>query len=171
MSVPLWVFGVVTAWALAASFFAFYRNPLPFPDRGHRCFAVPNEQAARTVVTIFNEIVNLPERFTFDSGAARQTILWDNTTAIMQFTPHIRALGIPLSAVSVVVDKPLAKAKEAAAHLERDGFTASIMENLDPTLGDKIVVLVSNAFEDWVLVLRRHALAMGKPPNMKKLVS
>jgi hypothetical protein len=170
MGVPVWLFAVTVAWAVTASVFLFYRNPLPFPDRGHRCYPVPSEHAARTVVTIFRDVVKLPERFTFDSGAAVQTILWDNTTAIMQFSPAIRALGIPLNSISVAVDKPVARAREAAACLVRDGFSAVLKENVDPELGDKLVVLVSNAFEDWALVFRRHALAMGKPPNLRKLV-
>lgn len=78
-----WLFWIVLAWAILATVFAFYRNPLPAPDRGHRCFAVRNERAARAVVGVIGRYVGLGERFTFDPGSTHQTLLWDNTTVII----------------------------------------------------------------------------------------
>lgn len=170
MSVPLWLFAITLIWAVAVTIFCFVRNPLPFPDRGHRCFAVPNEQASRVVVTILAKLAGLPERFTFDPGPTHQTLLWDNTTVIIRHDQVIREQGIATNGLSVVVSSPKASALEAAAMLKQAGFTATINDDVMPEVGDKFVLLASDAFDGWVLAFRRHILVMGKPPNQRKLL-
>ena len=177
MNVPLWLFLIVLIWAVAVTIFCFVRNPLPFPDRGHRCFAAAGEQpverehAARTIVTILGKLAGLSERFTFDPGPTHQTLLWDNTTVIISHDGDIRAQGLAPNALSVVVSDPKASAREAATMLKQAGFTADIKEDIMPEIGDKFVLLASNAFDGWVLAFRRHILAMGKPPNQRKLLA
>ena len=170
MSVPLWLFAIVVAWAVAVTIFCFVRNPLPFPDRGHRCFAVPNEQAARVVVAILGKLAGLPERFTFDPGPTHQTLLWDNTTVIIHHDKDSESRPAP-NGLSVVANDPKASVREAAAMLKQAGFTATIRDDVMPEVGDKLVLLESDAFDGWVLVFRRHILAMGKPPNQRKLLN
>ena len=170
MSVPLWLFAVVLVWAVAVTIFCFVRNPLPFPDRGHRCFAVPNEHAAKVVTTILGKLAGLPERFTFDPGPTHQTLLWDNTTVIIHHDGNIHEQGLAPNGLSVVVSSPKASAREAAAMLKRAGFTATIKDDVMPEVGDNFVLLASNAFNGWVLAFRRHILVMGKPPNQRKLL-
>ena len=167
--IPLWLFLFVISWAILVTIFCFYRNPLPFPDRGHRCFAVKGEVAAKITVTILGK-VGLPERFTFDAGPTHQTLLWDNTTVIMSLDKSIREQKIPPNGLSVAVSNPKASAKEAAGMLEQAGFTAQIHENVVPEMGDKFVLLESDAFDGWVMVFRRHILALGPPPNQRKLL-
>lgn len=167
--VPAWLFVIVAVWAVAVTIFCFYRNPLPFPDRGHRCFAVPNERAAKVVVGILDDLGGLPERFTFDAGPTHQTLLWDNTTVIIRHDQVIGEQKMAPNGLSVVVGDPGMSALEAAATLRRAGFTADI--NAMPEVGDnKLVLLNSDAFDGWVLVFRRHILAMGDPPNQRKLL-
>src|SRR3989344_1998701 len=170
MSVPLWLFLIALVWATAVTMFFLIRNPLPFPDRGHRCFAVPNEQAARVVVTILGKLAGLPERFTFDPGPTHQTLLWDNTTVIIHHDQAIREQGLSPNALSVVVSDPRVSAWAAAALLERAGFTAIVKDDVIPEAKDKFVLLTSNAFDGWALAFRRHILVMGKPPNQRKLL-
>ena len=170
MSIPLWLFVSALVWAITVTILCFVRNPLPFPDRGHRCFAVPNEQAARVVVTILGKLAKLPERFTFDPGPTHQTLLWDNATVIIHHDQAIREQGIASNGLSVVVSNPKASARKAAAMLRQAGFTATLKEDVMPEVGDKFVLLASNAFDGWVLAFRRHILAMGKPPNKRKLL-
>lgn len=170
MSIPLWLFVIALVWAIAVTIFCFVRNPLPFPDRGHRCFAVPNEQAAKVVTTILGKLAGLPERFTFDPGPTHQTLLWDNTTVIIYHDQAIREQGLAPNGLSVVVGSPKASAREAAVMLKQAGFTADIKDGVMPEVGDKFVLLASNAFDGWVLAFRRHILAMGKPPNQRKLL-
>ncbi len=169
MSVPLWVGVALLVWAIAVTVFCFVRNPLPFPDRGHRCFAVPNERAAAVVTTILGRFGGVPERFTFDSGPTHQTLLWDNTTVIIHFDQVVRDRGLAMNALSTVVRHPTASAREAATLLQQQGFSATMTDDVDPDVGDKLVLLASDAFEGWVMVFRRHILAMGKPTTRKLL--
>ncbi|MEK9182324.1 MAG: hypothetical protein AAB781_01895 [Patescibacteria group bacterium] len=164
--VSLWLFVIAVVWAITVTIFCFYRNPLPFPDRGHRCFAVPNEKAAIVVVGILDKIAGLPERFTFDAGPTHQTVLWDNTTVIIRhdYQGHPAPNGL-----SVVVSNPKDSALEAATILKQAGFTAIIKDDIMPEMGNKFVLLESNAFDGWVLVFRRHILVLGKPPNQRKI--
>ncbi len=170
MSIPLWMFLVALIWASVVTVFCFIRNPLPFPDRGHRCFAVPTENAAKVVVAILDKIAGLPERFSFDPGPTHQTLLWDNTTVIIYYDQVIHEQGIAQNGLSVVVRNPRASALEAANILKKKGFTANLMSDIMPEVGDnKFMLLSSDAFDGWVLAFRRHILAMGKPPNQRKL--
>lgn len=170
MRVPLWLFVIVVIWAIAVTIFCFFRNPLPFPDRGHRCFAVPNENAARVVVTILGKLAGLRERFSFDPGPTHQTLLWDNTTVIIYHDPIIREQELPPNGLSVVVSNPKESAQEAATMLRHAGFTATIEDSLISGDDNKLIGLSSNAFDGWLMVFRRHILAMGKPPNEHKLL-
>ena len=171
INVPVWFFVIAIAWIIAVTIFCFFRNPLPFPDRGHRCFAVPDKYASEVVVAILGRIAGLPERFTFDAGPTHQTLLWDNTTVIISHDNNTRAHGFAPNGLSVVVKDPKVSAKEAAAILRQRGFLANIRDDIVPEVGDKLVLLESNAFEGWVLIFRRHILVMGKPPNKRKLLT
>lgn len=171
MDILFWLFAIVLVWAITVTIFCFFRNPLPFPDRGHRCFAVPNENAAKVVVSILGKLAGLPERFTFDPGPTHQTLLWDNTTVIIYHDQTIREQVLAPNGLSVVVSNPIASAYEAATMLERVGFTATVKENVIPEVGDKFVLLESNAFNGWVLAFRRHVLIMGKPSSKRELLS
>lgn len=165
--VPFWLFGVTLIWAVVVTIFFAVRNPLPIPDNGHRVFAVTNNDAAIVVVKILT-LAGLSERFTFTAGPTTQTLLWDNTTVIMQL--RHRAAGIPPNAISVVVAKPKESAEQAALMLTNAGFSAEISHGVVPELGENLVLLKSGAFEGWGLVFRLHTLALGKPPNQRKLV-
>ena len=169
MMIRLRWFVAVLVWAVMATILGFVWNPLPIPDRGHRCFAVPSEDAAKVVVSVL-EGVGLSENFTFDAGPTHQTLLSDNETVIISHDQVAGEQQLPPNGLSVVVGDPRASAKGAAAMLERAGFTAFIKYDLDPMLGDKLVVLQSSAFDGWVLVFRRHVLVMGKPPNQRQLM-
>lgn len=68
-----------------------------------------------------------------------------------------------MNALSIVTRHPRASAREAAAMLHQQGFSATVMENVDPAVGNKLVLLISDAFEGWGLVFRRHLLRMGRP--------
>lgn len=159
------LFIITLIWAVVVTFFCFYKNPLPFPDRGHRCFAVPNEKAAKITSEILAKIGGLHERLTFHVGSTHQTLLWDNTTVIIY---HDNAQTNP-NGLSVVVSNPKESALEAADMLRQAGFTANIFYDVMPELGDKFVLLDSNAFDRWVLLFRRHVLILGKPPNQRKI--
>ena len=63
---------LTSIWALVATIMVV-RNPLPFPDRGHRLFAVPDERARRVTLSILAE-TGLSPRFRFRTGPSDQTL-------------------------------------------------------------------------------------------------
>ena len=168
--IPFWLFVAVSLWAVLATVFLFFRNPLPVPDHGHRCFAVPNEAAAKVVVGILGKFGGLPERFTFDAGPTHQTLLWDNTTVVIQHDDKVRTMGLPPNAISIVVGTPVHAAEQAADILRMAGFRANVVRNAMPEVADKFALVTSNAFDGWVLAFRRHIVAMGPPPKKRKLI-
>jgi len=60
-------------------------------------------------------------------------------------------------------------AKAASELLWRYGFTAETVENPDPDVGNKLVVLKSDAFSGWLLVFRLSVVQMGKMPKTRHL--
>ena len=165
-----WIIAAVCAvWAITMTYLAFVNNPLPFPDRGHRCFPVPNEMAAKVVAQVLG-LGGLTERFTFDSGPTHQTLMSDNTTVLINFDQVVRESGLPLCAISIVVDDPRRAAIKAADMLKGQGFTATIHEDmLGKDMSNKFVLLSSDAFDGWALGFRLHVLKMGKP-QMRKIL-
>lgn len=164
--IPLWIFLATLVWAVVITIFLLYRNPLPIPDRGHRCFAVPNETAAQVVLKILGEIGGVPERFTFVSRPTRQTVLWDNTTVIIRYSEL--SADIPRNAISIVTEIPLLSAENAAKLLREKGFAVNLETGVFPGLEGVLVFLTSNAFDDWSLVFRKHMLEMPSPEFVPK---
>lgn len=162
--VPLWAFLLALFWAVSVSVLLFYRNPLPVPDRGHRCFGVPSEEAASAVAQALAELGALHERFTFDHGPSHQTLLWDNTVILRTDTTRFAP-----NAISVAVRQPRAAARRAAVLLKGRGFTATVHEDMIPGRPDCLVLLASNAFSGWDLVFRLHAIRMGVPSGRRRL--
>lgn len=162
---------VVSLLAVAGWTMLLYRNPLPFPDRGHRCFPVPNELAARVVVDVLGSVGGLPERFTFTSGETDQTLLWDNTTVLIQYGAELRKRGLAIPALSVAVADPPRAAEAAKKKLEQDGFIAEVVHELIPDMEDKMVGLKSNAFGGWFMIFRKPLLQMGEMPKTRKITS
>lgn len=174
MSIIFWlIFGNVFlfVWAGLITLFCFVRNPLPFPDRGHRCFAVAGEKVTKVVVGIMKR-AGLPERFTFDAGPTTQTLLWDNTTVIMQHDNNVLKKGLPQNAISVNVKNPTESAEKAKEDFEREGFDCKIHHNIIPEADEKFVLLeVNEALVGWVLAFRRNVLSMPKLQNKRKLLN
>jgi len=159
---------VATIWAIATTVMHF-RNPLPFPDHGHRAYGVPDERARQAVVKILQEVTPLRERFTFDSGATHQTLMWDNFTVIHYLDSDIqKARSLSGNGLSVAVSDPQASAKRAVELLKADGYQAEIITGINYDLPDGYLVPVqSNAFNDWALVFRRQLISMPYPKIRK----
>jgi hypothetical protein len=151
---------VVCIWAIVATLMVF-RNPFPFPDRGHRLYGVPNEHARRTVMNILRGS-GLQPRLRFRTGPSDQTLFWDNETVI-----HVLDQGGGLSGtgISVVVSNPQRAASNAIKMLRDAGYSAE--QPSDAAVSDvgasDLVVVASSAFLGWALAFRRHQLKMPKP--------
>ena len=159
---------IATIWAIAATAMHF-RNPLPFPDRGHRTYGVPDERARQAVVRVLEQVTPLRERFTFDSGVTHQTLMWDGFTVIHYLdAEEQKARHLSGNGLSVPVDDPLDSAKRAVQLLKAEGYQASIIEGIKFDLPENYLVPVeSNAFNDWALVFRRPLRRMPYP-NIRK---
>ena len=159
---------IATIWALAATVMQF-RNPLPFPDRGHRAYGVPDERARQVVVRVLQEVTPLRERFTFDSGATHQTLMWDGFTVIHYLDADVqKARNLTGNGLSVAVDDPLSSARRAVELLKAEGYQASVIEGINYDLPDGYLVPVeSNAFNGWALVFRRSLIRMPYPKVRK----
>jgi hypothetical protein len=150
---------VSVVWAVTATIMVL-RNPLPFPDRGHRLFGVPDLKAQAVVLRILDE-ARLPLRFEFQTGPSRQALLWDNTTVIHCVDPSFGHSG---TALSVAVRDPEEAARTAAARLEEAGYSVRRLEGVDVDLPQNhLIVLTSDALLGWALVFRRHLLKMPRP--------
>jgi len=158
------LFVTVSLWAGFVTFCLFVYNPLPFPDNGHRAFAVRDETAAKVVVKILSDF-GLSEKFTFDAGPTHQTLLADNMTVIIR---HDAGSSLAPNGLSLAVKDPDKSAREVAKSLTDAGFLATVIPL--PGMEKKLVVLTSTAFHGWSMVFRRHILAMGSPPNKRRLI-
>jgi hypothetical protein len=165
----IWIWAVgATLWAIAATAMHF-RNPLPFPDHGHRAYGVPDERARKAVVKMLEEVTPLRERFTFDSGATHQTLMWDGFTVIHYLDSDIqKARDLTGNGLSVAVDDPQASAKRAVELLQAEGYKAAIIEGINYDLPENSLVPVeSDAFNGWALVFRRQLIKMPYPKIRK----
>jgi len=166
----IWAF-VATVWALVASILHF-RNPLPIPDKGHRLYGVPDEHAREVVVQLLKNVARIKEQFTFDSGPTHQTLMWDGFTVISYLDRDIRStFDVSGTGLSVPVKNPQLAATEAVKLLTASGYTAEMLDNVDPELpANYLVPVKSNAFDGWVLVFRRPLLKMPFPKKRRKPV-
>lgn len=156
-------FILVVLYAFCVTILLFVKNPLPLPDRGHRCFLVKNEKAAAVILEILNSWSNTPHRFTFQSGGTIQSVLWDNTTVILQADKKLRNENLATNAFSIVAKNPRVTANHIVLLLQQSGFRAEIIENIDSDVAEKLVMVKSNAMEEWVFIVRKHIFDMGNP--------
>ncbi len=159
MLILVWA-AVASVWALVVTLM-WWRNPLPLPDRGHRAYALAREEARLPVLKALREL-GLAERFTFDTGPTRQTLLSDGYTVLNHLSSGEPSLDhLTANAISVAVKDPKAAAQGVARDLNASNYTATIQEITDAELPpNRLVVLESNAFSDWVLVFRQHIFKM-----------
>jgi hypothetical protein len=151
-----------TMWAIVMTCFLFYRNPLPFPDQGHRLYGVPDDKARQVVVQILEEVGGLDEHFTFDAEPVHQTVMWDGKTVIAYFDKE--AESIPQNGMSIAVSNPRASAEQTVSMLKKAGYEAHWQDNIWKGMPENTLILVqSNAFKGWGLVYRLSALKMPYP--------
>jgi hypothetical protein len=157
-----------TLWAVVATFLLI-RNPLPLPDRGHRAFAVPSEEARRVVLKVLGQVGSLQGRFTFDAGPTHQTLMQDGYTVLNYLdSTNPRLSRLPGNAISLAVKNPRSAAENAAELLKSENYSAAIEEITDALMPpDHLVVVESDAFKGWVLVFRRHIFKMPKVERRK----
>lgn len=169
MITVIWIWAIVsTLWAIIVSTMLI-RNPLPVPDRGHRAYSIPGEEARLAVLQVLSRVGKLHERFTFDAGPTHQTLMWDGYT-VLNFLDRSNSDVSDLSgnAISLAVHDPRSAAEKALQILKARNFTATARELADNNIpANHLIVIDSEAFDNWVLVFRRHLIKMPKVERRK----
>ena len=167
--VPLWLFLLVCGLLVAT--LVYFKGPIPFRDIGHRIFLVPNDKAARAVADVLGRTADMGERFTFDSGPTHQTLLSDGGTVLMSFDEEMYDRGLAMNGMSYAVSDPFKAAGTAVELLKQYGFKAEVHCDVDPALGDKLVLVTTDALCGAAIVFRRHVLRLGRPKMYRLLTS
>ncbi|HSE34576.1 MAG TPA: hypothetical protein VLB83_00485 [Candidatus Paceibacterota bacterium] len=148
---------VLMGWAVVATILV-WKNPLPFPDRGHRLLGVTND-AARAVVLRMFRTLRLPTFTTFELFAketrlSAQSVLMDGMTVVHALHPTLRA-QMPATGISLPVSDPRRAAKFVMTDLRKAGFQAAMWEpEEDGYVENSLVIVTSDAFDGWALTLR-----------------
>lgn len=150
-------------WAIVST--ALVMRLIPYPDWGHRAFAVKDEATARTVANVLREH-GLGESFTFDAGDTVQTVLADNTTVLLR---HTKETVLPPNGLSVACDNPRDAAIKAVEQLRHTGLTADYHDEPIPGMEGIIVMVTSDSFDGWALVFRPTIFELSQPPNQRKI--
>lgn len=167
MFVPLWMLIVVglllvVAWGWIAMILRG-RNPLPFPDPGSRIYTAASPEAKAAVVAVLGEH-GLVERFRADSSGILRSIMWDGT--IINCAPEeiLQRLGGVTSCIGLVSENPDASAARAVESLRKRGFSADIVENIEPEL--PIAFLVTSALPGTAINFRKHVVHLPRPQSV-----
>lgn len=164
--IPNWV--VLAFVILSIGFFIFERN-VPVFEKGHRVFAVPNDDAVKALVEI-TAMHGLKENFTFNGGTNQQTLLTDNATVFIKHDPSVTGI---LSGLSLPSGDPIESARKAQEILTSQGFTAIVTPEEIPTNSGLVTFcfLESDACIGWKILFRPHAMDLGTPPGKTKLTN
>lgn len=136
------------------------RNPLPFPDSGSRIFAAATPEAKQAMVDLLAQH-GVAERFQANSGGVLRSIFWDGTIINHSSEEVLASLGHVSSCIGLVADDPLSSAKQAAVFLQQRGFSATVVEEIEPGL--PIAFVLTDAMPGTAINFRPHITQMPRP--------
>ena len=131
----------------------------PFNDNGHRVFGVQSQKSYQLADSIFRSLGGLSKDLTFKAGPTRQTV-YTGGVVLNLMVPDSFVSG---TGISFPVDNPRQAAESAAAICRSFGASTKII-NLDPAVGDKLLLLSTDALP-WQIVFRRPLVKMGAKPT------
>lgn len=143
-----------------ATLLARGRNPLPFPDPGSRIFSTPSIAAKDALIALLAKH-GVRERFRADSAGVARSIFWDGTIINTPSPEVLEKLGHPTSSIGLAATDPGQAANEAAALLQARGFSARIVNDVEPDL--PIVFVCTDALSGAVLNFRKHMIHLPRP--------
>ena len=164
MFVPTWLlvlaFLLVAGLAVWSFLLATGRNPLPFPDNGSRIFSASSVEAKDAVVALL-AMHGVRERFQFNTGGVRRSIMWDGTIINQSSSEVLQKLGSAAASIGLVSGDPAASANSAAQFLRSRGFAANVVLDAEPDL--PIAFVVTNAMTGTVINFRKHVIHLPRP--------
>ncbi|MDQ3748496.1 MAG: hypothetical protein M3367_05680 [Acidobacteriota bacterium] len=164
MFIPIWallLIGLFMAGFIAWTvLLALGRNPLPFPDNGSRIFAASSIEAKDAIVALLS-MHGIKERFQFNTGGVRRSIMWDGTIINLSSPEVAQKLNSPAASIGLVANDPSASANAAADFLRSRGFTAEVVLDAEPEL--PIAFVLTDAMIGTVLNFRKHVIHMPRP--------
>lgn len=135
------------------------RNPLPFPDHGSRIYSAASPEAKAAVVELLEQY-GVHERFQANSGGVLPSIFYDGTIINQSSEEVLAKVGHMYSCIGLVADAPLASARSAAAFLQQRGFSAEVVEEIEPGL--PITFVLTDALPGTAINFRPHVARMPK---------
>lgn len=161
-------------WLLVAGFLVFGFGywagavrliPLPIPDTGNGIFLVGD--GAWTDVIRALEPFGVHPIGDLSTERIRRVIMSNGTMIDATVDPilaeYVEGVG---GGFALVVDDPVAQAKNFSARLTVAGYPSNCIANPDPELPlGALAVVRSRAFPYGFVVFRRHALQMGQRPK------
>jgi len=164
MHLPKWFVAFFTvlfvAQVLVLTLIMQGRNPLPFPDHGSRIFSAATPEAKQAVVELLEQY-GVHERFQANSGGVLRSIFYDGTIINQASEEVLAKVGHMYSCIGLVAEDPLASAKSAAVFLQQRGFSASVVEEIEPGL--PIAFVLTDALPGTALNFRPHVTKMPRP--------
>lgn len=136
------------------------RNPLPFPDHGSRIFSAATPEAKQAMVDLLEQY-GVHERFQANSGGVQRSIFYDGTISNQASEEVLAKLGNVYSCIGLVADDPLTSARSAADFLQQRGFSAQVVEEIEPGL--PIAFVLTDALPGTAINFRPHVAKMPKP--------
>ncbi|MBX2980903.1 MAG: hypothetical protein KF905_16570 [Flavobacteriales bacterium] len=136
------------------------RNPLPFPDHGSRIYSAATPEAKAAVVELLEQY-GVHERFQANSGGVLRSIFYDGTIINQSSEEVLAKVGHMYSCIGLVADDPLSSAKSTAAFLQQRGFSAEVVEEIEPGL--PIAFVLTDALPGTAINFRPHVTKMPKP--------
>lgn len=136
------------------------RNPLPFPDHGSRIFTAASPEAKQAIVELMEQY-GVHERFQANSGGVLRSIFYDGTIINRSPEAIVAKLGNSHACIGLVADEPLASARSAAEFLKQRGFSANVVEEIEPGL--PIAFVLTDALPGTAINFRPHVTKMPRP--------
>ena len=136
------------------------RNPLPFPDHGSRIFSAATPEAKQAVVELLEQY-GVHERFQANSGGVLRSIFYDGTIINQSSDEVLAKVGHVYSCIGLVADDPLASARAAVDFLKQRGFSAQVVEEIEPGL--PIAFVLTDALPGTAINFRPHVTELPRP--------
>ena len=136
------------------------RNPLPFPDHGSRIFSAATPEAKQAVVELLEQY-GVHERFQANSGGVLRSIFYDGTIINQSSEEVLAKVGHLYSCIGLVADDPFASPRAAVDFLKQRGFSAQVVEEIEPGL--PIAFVLTDALPGTAINFRPHVTELPRP--------